>query len=342
LNGGATAGNGRKAGRFLRVASSTAGALLIGVAVCLVLYVTMDEVRVELPKELEAGMVFHQPPLDPTGGISPGGFWLDRFEVTVSAYGEFLRETGRSMPAGAPPPFDPATGPGFLPVTCVTLADARAYAQWAGKRLPTSAEWEWAARGPTGLRYPWGNAIWGERFLDAFANTLELGLGRPTIVGTFFNGQSYRGAYDLVGNVWEWTETQAGSFEVRYVLRGGSFKTSGRDAMDAPEPRDPGRFDWPPEVGRSESAGAWDTDVGFRCAADASAVERDDRFRKALAKLGGRDPVRLLFGVRPAMAELRKGGSVAARLLERARRMNTRSPVRERIDELLGFLARYD
>ncbi|MBN1922557.1 MAG: SUMF1/EgtB/PvdO family nonheme iron enzyme, partial [Anaerolineae bacterium] len=86
------------------------------------------------------------------------------------------------------------------PVVLVTYEEAAAYCAWAGGRLPTQEEWERAARGIDGRSYPWG-----ETFTPAHANTRESGVGGPTPVGVFVEGESPDGALDMAGNVWEWT-----------------------------------------------------------------------------------------------------------------------------------------
>jgi hypothetical protein len=305
------------------------GCLAAGAALCL--RWLLDPLPVFLPPPLSAGMV-KCPASERTPGTPRGTFWIDRFEVTVGEYREFLLTTGRKMQPGAELWSDPATGPGYLPASSVTLEDARAYARWRGKRLPTSGEWEWAARGPAGFRYPWG-----DRFDEAYANTAELDLRRPTFVGTFFNGRShFSGAYDLVGNVWEWTDSPAAhTLERRYVIRGGSFLTPGAEAMDAPPSTDEpaAASDWrAAERGRSESPQSWSKDVGFRCVADQDAVEHDERLLAALSKLGARDPIRVLFDVRIALGEL--AAPEARDLVARALAINHDRTVRERLESV--------
>jgi formylglycine-generating enzyme required for sulfatase activity len=106
------------------------------------------------------------------------------------------------------------------PVVYVDLDDARAYADWAGKRLPTDQEWQYAAQGLDGRRYPWGNEM-----LPGRCNGGET--GSTTAVNAFPNGRSPFGIYDLCGNVWEWTESERSDGRTRFcILKGGSFFTA--------------------------------------------------------------------------------------------------------------------
>ncbi len=86
-------------------------------------------------------------------------FWIDRTEVTNAQYRAYVLATGAPEPRLWSTPYDPAMDD--LPVTAIPIAEARAYAEWAGKRLPTAWEWERAARGPLGFSYPWGNEFKG-------------------------------------------------------------------------------------------------------------------------------------------------------------------------------------
>src|SRR5262249_24950691 len=126
-------------------------------------------------------------------------FFIDRTEVTNEQYQRFVTETGHRAPTHwQNGKFTP--GEAKLPVFNVSWYDANAYARWAGKRLPTEAEWEFAARGADGRLYPWGNA-WNA----SVSNAGHANGGRLVEVGHFPAGTSPFGALDMCGNVWEWT-----------------------------------------------------------------------------------------------------------------------------------------
>ena len=101
----------------------------------------------------------------------------------------------------------------------VTWHQATAYCEWAKGWLPTEEEWERAARGPKCTKYPWGNGD-----IDpSLANYDESKVGHPTPVGLYPSGVSAEGAYDLVGNVLEWTSSEWSKGSGTYVWRGGAF-----------------------------------------------------------------------------------------------------------------------
>jgi formylglycine-generating enzyme required for sulfatase activity len=134
-------------------------------------------------------------------------FYIDKYEVTN---GEFLKFTAaadyvsEADKEGSPMGWRTYYRPGQedVPVLNLTWEDARAYAKWAGKRLPTEEEWEKAARGADGRRYPWGN-----EWSAGKANMAEAGLKQVRPVGSFPGDVSLYGAFDMAGNVQEWTES---------------------------------------------------------------------------------------------------------------------------------------
>jgi formylglycine-generating enzyme required for sulfatase activity len=197
-------------------------------------------------------------------------FYIDKFELTTSRYAKFLRATGRKAPDkwnDINPTFDWAR-----PVIGVDWNDADAYCQWAGKRLPTEAEWEKAARGADGRKYPWGADEPTEALANFDWDSRRTWRGYSTLspVGSYEEGKSPYSIYDASGNVWEWVAdwyspnsygsnhernpkgTTSGIFK---VTRGGSWgdkiyslRTSNRRGI-------------PP--------GDRYRDLGFRCAQDA-------------------------------------------------------------------------
>jgi formylglycine-generating enzyme required for sulfatase activity len=135
------------------------------------------------------------------------GFFVDRTEVTHGDYARCVEAGGCAATGVIGVDVEPE-----LPVTDVTLEDARRYCRWAGKRLPTEVEWEKAARGSDGRHYPWGNlteddcarAAWGRGPLAPLCK--GHGDNSPAAVGDFPRGASPYGALDMAGNVWEWVE----------------------------------------------------------------------------------------------------------------------------------------
>jgi formylglycine-generating enzyme required for sulfatase activity len=161
------------------------------------------------------------------------GFWMGQTQVTVGAYRRFAGSTGVQMPPA--PDFNTGLNDQEMPIVDVTWDDGQAYCNWAGGRLPTEAEWEYAARaGSTEARYgPLDDVAWYSD--NSGGKTHEVGKKRA-------NGF---GLYDVLGNVWEWvndwhdekyyqdspaqdpTGPASGQFR---VLRGGSWYNKPRDA----------------------------------------------------------------------------------------------------------------
>lgn len=187
-------------------------------------------------------------------------FYIDRTEVTNAAYSQFCNATQRQLPRGFP-----ADKLGY-PVVNVTIGDARAFAAWAGKRIPKALEWEKAARGTDGRLYPWGDAADKAR--------ANVGTGELQPADDFVSGSSPSGALHMIGNVWEFVDETAtpsdrmlGYFQKRlkpaptaaetwYQIRGQAFNS-----------------------GKLEEAAIWDSgtvparwreaNLGFRCVRDA-------------------------------------------------------------------------
>ncbi len=161
----------------------------------------------------------------PAHEIAVAGFYLDRTPVTNGLFTEFLRSTHRISTSATT-----IAGSDGMPATRVTWDEAAAYCLAAGKRLPSEAEWEFAARGPDGRLYPWGEA-----FDAAAVNSRESGIGHPEPVATRPRNLSVYGVADLSGNVWQWCEDDyrhysggASAFAIpggAKVIRGGSYQS---------------------------------------------------------------------------------------------------------------------
>jgi len=157
--------------------------------------------------------------------MNVAAFDIDRYPITNADFKKFLDASHykpiddhnflRDWKNGEMP-----TGWENRPVTWVSLEDARAYAKWAGKRLPHEWEWQYAAQGTDGRLYPWGNE-WKEGAVPKPDKGRDL-IG-PDAVTAHPNGGSVFGVMDLVGNVWQWTDEYEDTHTRAAVLRGGSY-----------------------------------------------------------------------------------------------------------------------
>jgi hypothetical protein len=141
-----------------------------------------------------------------------GNYWIDRFEVSNEAFAEYLAETGQPLPRYWVDQ-DIPNQMADHPIRVVSWDQAQAYCAWAGKRLPTEAEWEVAARGKDALLYPWGDE----------AVALKLPSSGTYSIGSIPANRSTFGAFDMAGNVWEWVgEPYLPVEQGQRVLRGGA------------------------------------------------------------------------------------------------------------------------
>lgn len=123
-------------------------------------------------------------------------YYIDKYEVSNKEYKEFMKATGHAAPAYWD---DPRLNEPAQPVVGVNWYDASGFCEWKGKRLPTEAEWERAAKGPDGhAHYPWGHK------LDSSKANYGQTVGHTTAVDSYPEGVSGYGAYNMAGNVFEW------------------------------------------------------------------------------------------------------------------------------------------
>jgi formylglycine-generating enzyme required for sulfatase activity len=228
----------------------------------------------------------------PAHRVKLSAYFIDKFEVTNKDYAKFLRANSEWLPGRMPAKYDNGNylkgwtsgkypkDEAELPVTNVNWYAAAAYCRWAGKRLSTEAEWEYAARGGLqGAEFPWGNA----QADPTLANYVKSGFGKPVKVGSYApNGY---GLFDLAGNVWEFTADEWGKYSAgdandplagpnlflnmtltsittRRVIRGGSWGGAPINLRVAY------RDSHPPNGSQPF--------VGFRCAMPAGMGERGD------------------------------------------------------------------
>jgi len=160
-------------------------------------------------------------------------YYIDRIEVTNAVYAAFCRAAPHDLPPGFPP------GLADYPVVNVTMADARAFAAWAGKRIPNGREWEKAARGERGQTFPWGEAPDRSR--------ANIGLISLLPANAFPKGASPYGALQMIGNAWELIDDEHNPDE-----RGRPVHVRVRD--DRGRRRDPVRLDHLPDQARRAPA----------------------------------------------------------------------------------------
>jgi formylglycine-generating enzyme required for sulfatase activity len=193
-------------------------------------------------------------------------FWIDKYEVTNAQYRQCVA-SGVCLPPKDRQAFD---DPQHVrhPITNVTWVQARTYCHWIGRRLPTEAEWEKAARGTDGRRYPWGNS---EELLRSRLKERNLRSGSNEVdpVGSLPESASPYGVFDMVGNVWEWVKdwyaedfyTAAPSRDPQGPLRGSFRVLRGGDWSQSLLELRASYRGW-------DEMTYWGPTLGFRCAAD--------------------------------------------------------------------------
>ena len=180
-------------------------------------------------------------------------FFIDQALVTNAEFKKFVEATGIEPP----PHWRHDTWPegkADHPVLQVTWDSANAYAQWVGKRLPTEIEWEKAARGTDGRKYPWGNEFDPHKCNTGSDGTTPVGKYSPA-------GDSPYGCMDMAGNVWEWIGGKPSP--VLMPLRGGDWLDGAEEAQTF--------------FRRMHTPKRKNDFVGFRCAADAATPLKSDK-----------------------------------------------------------------
>ena len=212
----------------------------------------------------------------PEHSVTLDSYFIDRFEVSMQLYGTFLQETRHD----APPTWDDEAvmAVGDRPAVGMGWADAAAYCAWAKKRLPTEAEWEKAARGPDGRRYPWGHmqpfvdianynrGIWVSEAITlvSVAGGVE---GMSVRHGLKEGGKSPYGLHHMAGNAAEWV---ADWYDRDYYSKSPDKNPTGPPTGDKKVIRGGSWADLPVALRVSARMSAepdfQDRTIGFRCA----------------------------------------------------------------------------
>lgn len=203
-----------------------------------------------------------------THNMDIASFYIDKYPVTNADFKKFMDATK----------YHPKDDHNFLkdwkngtypdkwdkkPVTWVSLEDARAYAAWAGKRLPHEWEWQYAAQGTDGRLYPWGNEKEANRMP---APDTSRSMRVPTSVIKFPKGVSPFGVMDMTGNVWQWTDEYVDEHTRNAVLKGCGFYHAQTSKWYFPEAYELNKYGkyllMAPGLDRAGT-------IGFRCVVDA-------------------------------------------------------------------------
>jgi serine/threonine-protein kinase len=202
-----------------------------------------------------------------TGLVEVAAFQLDEAEVTVAAFSACVR-AGMCAKPGPPTESKKASAraqeplcnwrkPGreAHPMNCVRQAEAKAFCEWKHKRLPTEEEWQAAAEGGERRAYPWGTELPADRACwDGAGSNVGAGKRANTCAARSFpSGKSAQGAFDLAGNVWEWTSSCLDGGCTEVSVRGGAWFNESASSLTA-------------SVRQGEVATVSSPGLGFRCA----------------------------------------------------------------------------
>ena len=244
----------------------------------------------------------HQVVLDP--------YWIDKYETSNARYREFMKATSHAAPAYWD---DPRLSKANQPVVGVSWTDANAFCKWEGKRLPTEAEWERAAKGPDGDRhYPWGHSI------DSSKANYGQNVGRTAPVDSYPEGVSGYGVYNMAGNVFEWVDDW---YDPTYYKGSIALNPKGADqgynfANQGPVKVLRGGSLLAPETSLHTSHRFWNqpdnnsygVGLGFRCAKSAQTVSHEaqqqarDAFVQALVAMGAEKNADALIFIEKALS----------------------------------------
>ncbi len=252
---------------------------------------------------------------EPMHQVVLDAYLIDKYETSNARYKEFMKAIGHAAPAYWD---DPRLNKPTQPVVGVSWTDASAFCKWEGKRLPTEAEWERAAKGPRGgthggTHYPWGHK------LDPKKANYGQNIGRTTDVDSYPEGASGYGVYNMAGNVFEWVEdwyapnyyNESPALNPRGAQEGYNFANQGPvkvlrgGSWLAPETslHTSHRF-WNQPDNNSYGVG-----LGFRCAKSASSVSPEDSrqagrdaFIEALVAMGAEKNADAMAAIEKALA----------------------------------------
>lgn len=246
---------------------------------------------------------------EPSHQVVLDAYFIDKFEASNARYQEFMKATSHPAPAYWD---DPRLNKPSYPVVGVSWTDASAFCTWDGKRLPTEAEWERAAKGPQGdNHYPWGHTLDPKK-----ANYGQI-VGQTMPVDSYPEGVSGFGVYNMAGNVFEWVEDW---YDLNYYKTSVALNPRGADKGYNFANQGPVRVlrggSWlAPETSLHTSHRFWNqpdnnsygVGLGFRCARSVQTVSDEasqtsrDAFIQALVAMGAEKNAEALAAIARAL-----------------------------------------